>query len=124
MAKTKMDLLFKSKENPGGADFFRIPKSIITDFVYPDISANAFRVYVTLCYYWNYYNDPKAPDREYIYISNEDLAKACKVSTKTLFKAKKELVEAGFISCWLQGEVIGNEPTKPNWHKCHYKVLK
>ena len=68
------------------------------------LSANAFRVYVTLCSY-------AAPDGTGAYPTNSTLTEWCVVSENTLIKCLKELEDTGFITREIIHELNGRRGT-------------
>lgn len=98
-------------------DWFRCKKEIVRD---GNISQSAKWLYVTLCYLNNSFGGEKGCFSR----KNADLAKDAGMSEKTMKKAKTELINAGYIKCWIDNFDISNKREKTSPGICYYKILR
>lgn len=98
-------------------DWFRCKKEIVRD---ENISQSAKWLYVTLCYLNNSFGGEKGCFSR----KNAHLAKDAGMSEKTMKKAKTELINAGYIKCWIDNFDISSKGEKTSPGICYYKILR
>ncbi len=99
-------------------DWFRCSKDIVRD---KTLSQSAKWLYVVLSELNNCYSGKQG----FFTRSNKDLMNDCGMSDKTLKKAKKDLIEKGYIKVWhnnLWGD--DEQKTQTTYSICYYKLLK
>ena len=99
-------------------DWFKCSKEIIRD---ESLSQSARWLYVVL----SYHNNTFAGKNGIFTRTNEKLIQDTGLSHNTLNKAKKELVEHGYIEAWANSLYQDGTRTKLTTFKvCYYKILK
>lgn len=98
-------------------DWFQCSKEIVRD---KNISQSAKWLYVTLSYLDNSFNGGNGCFSR----KNKDLARDSGMSEKTLKKAKAELINSGYIKCWISNFDISNKEKNTFPGICYYKILR
>lgn len=99
-------------------DWFKCSKDIVKD---KTLSQSAKWLYVVLSELNNCYSGKQGIFTRL----NKDLKIDCGMSDKTLKKAKKELIEKGYIKVWHNNLWSDNEHVrKTTYSICYYKLLK
>lgn len=99
-------------------DWFKCSKEIVRD---KNISQSAKWLYVVLSCHNNMFGKNKG----FFTRTNEDLKADVGMSDKTLKKAKKELIDNGYIEVWHNNLWQNADHDKQTTFKiCYYRILK
>lgn len=99
-------------------DWFKCSKDIIRDC---DLTKSAKWLYVVLSCLNNQYGK----DKGFFTRTNDDLMRDAEMSEGTLKKAKKELINQGYIKVWHNQLWQDREQNKATTFRiCYYKLLK
>lgn len=102
-----------------GSNFLQLSRKIWKD-EYKDLSVTAKWLYTTLNELEHRYTGDK---QDFFFRSNEDLAKDCGISSRTLKRAKKELLDTDLVEHWLT-HFIDQETGKKSKKKVSaYRIL-